>query len=332
VLVVGSSEAVKDFQREYRGTATPGATGTDVVSCASQLEGLDVRLTIDAGQAGEAVAQTELSFKVPSAVASELDFTGAVGAEQTFRVRLGPGDAFKFHEYELGVDDAKEPSTCHLSLRQIDDHSMTGTVVCRNLVASYSSLDANGAGGDAGGERGSASATIDFSCPLRILSAPPGSAGSASFGGFSSGGNSALGGSTSAGSAGTAGSSGSGGAGGSGMPQQTCTGSATPCSLRGSATCSSGLGCTYAGTCTGLATSCYAQFGSFSCVDQEGCVWDSSLDECEGSAWGCSLFHNSTSCILQEGCDWTSDCTGVAATCSSLDEVECGLQPGCSWQ
>ena len=75
---------------------------------------------------------------------------------------------------------------------------------------------------------------------------------------------------------------------GSGVPK--CTGTPTPCSLLGQFECSGSLGCTWSGDCTGVSSSCFSQYDSYSCTSQEGCYWSSSSSSCSGSSWSCSLF------------------------------------------
>ena len=96
---------------------------------------------------------------------------------------------------------------------------------------------------------------------------------------------------------------------GSGVPK--CTGTPTPCSLLGQFECSGSLGCTWSGDCTGVSSSCYSQYDSYSCTSQEGCYWSSSSSSCSGSSWSCNLFSSQFTCTDQEGCSWRGDCTGT---------------------
>ncbi|HMR73687.1 MAG TPA: hypothetical protein PKD61_01200 [Polyangiaceae bacterium] len=129
---------------------------------------------------------------------------------------------------------------------------------------------------------------------------------------------------------GVSGSSGSGGTAGSGGGSNPyCGGTATPCSLLTLTQCTLATGCKKSGDCTGVSSSCYAQFSSYSCNAQQGCYWSTSSKKCSGSSWGCSLFNGSSSCIYQEGCYWDDNCEGVAAACSTRTVSDCTDQPGC---
>ncbi len=114
---------------------------------------------------------------------------------------------------------------------------------------------------------------------------------------------------------------------GSGVPY--CSGSATPCSLLGESECTLALGCTDDSECSGVASSCYSQFSSYSCTSQEGCYWSTYTDSCSGSASSCYSQFSELSCALQEGCYWSSDCTGTATPCDTLLPALCEGQPGC---
>lgn len=107
-----------------------------------------------------------------------------------------------------------------------------------------------------------------------------------------------------------------------------CTGVATPCSLV--ANCASVMGCTSGGSCSGVSTSCYSEFSSYSCDSQQGCVWDSSSSSCSGFSWSCDSFSGSYTCIDQDGCNWTDGCQGTALPCDTLTVTDCTKQPGCS--
>lgn len=111
-----------------------------------------------------------------------------------------------------------------------------------------------------------------------------------------------------------------------------CAGSAYSCSLVGATNCMLQLGCTSSGNCSGISTSCYSLFDSFSCGSQQGCYWSSSSRNCSGSAWPCDLESGSASCASQRGCYWERTCTGSAQPCSLLGEFECTGQLGCYWE
>jgi hypothetical protein len=208
---------------------------------------------------------------MPSAMASQLDFGAPANHDQHVRVRLGEGDAFSFHEYALGRDaTSQQSSSCHVIISAIDEGQVEGVAVCRALVATFSSLDATGAG-ESGQARGSAAASISFSCRFRALSGSgSGGAPSGGAGGTSTGGTGTAGSFSSAGSGGSSGSSAGSGTGGTSSAKR-CTGAATPCSSRGDALCETGLGCTLEKDCTGVSSSCYSQFGQYACISQEGC-------------------------------------------------------------
>jgi hypothetical protein len=332
VLVVGNSDAVPLTERDYRGNGMPGASGSDYVTCRREPEGLGIAVEVEAGQAGAAIPAVSARIYLPSASAGEFDFGVPAKNDQHVRVRLGEGDAFTFYEYALGHDPStQQSSTCHVGITQIDNHQITGVAVCRALVATFSSLDATGAGESAQG-RGSAAASIAFSCPFRALSSSgTGGASAGGTGGTFSGGTATAGASSSAGSGGSSGSSAGSGTGGTSGAKH-CAGAVTPCSLRSDALCENGLGCTLEEDCTGLSSSCYSQFSQYACISQEGCYWSSASSNCGGSAWSCSLFNGSASCVSQKGCSWTSECTGVASSCSGLTEFTCLSQPGCRWE
>lgn len=114
---------------------------------------------------------------------------------------------------------------------------------------------------------------------------------------------------------------------GSGIPK--CTGTATPCSLLSGLSCLDSLGCTDSSRCSGISTSCYSLYSSYTCSSQDGCYWSSSSSSCSGSSYMCSSFSSSGSCGLQEGCSWTSSCTGVPLGCDDYTPGTCYTQPGC---
>jgi hypothetical protein len=322
-MLVGESDSIEHFEREYRGFATPSTSGLDVVSCTRQERQGQLELNIEAGEAGNALPQVHARFSIPSAAPTELTLSWSEQTSARFRVRLGEGDSRMHYEYVFGVDAATfETSLCSVLVTGIDDESLAGTVACRGLVASFGSADGAVASEDVVGGRRAASATLDFSCPFHVLSA---GGGGGSGGGASGGSGGTFGGAAGSGP-------GPGGMGGGGPAPKSCVGSSTPCSLRTELECEQGLGCTWEEECDGLSTSCYAQFGSYACISQQGCVWSSYNSNCSGSAWSCSLFSGSASCVSQEGCSWSADCTGVASSCTGLSEFACELEPGCRWE
>ena len=117
-----------------------------------------------------------------------------------------------------------------------------------------------------------------------------------------------------------------GGGGGSGH----CSGIAEACSTRSTASCTTGYGCAVGGSCTGLAYDCFAEFADVTCLEIQGCVWDSLDNFCGGSAFACDTYTGSGSCDFQLGCSWAPSCAGTPTACSLLSDAECLLQPGCS--
>ncbi len=322
VLVVGDSRAAAHFEHEYRGFAAPGQAGTEVVRCSQTADAGGVVLSIEAGQAGASTPGLSARFRVPKVGPAVLEAAFSETSDDDVRVRLG-SDAFQYFEYAFGSDDERVPSFCSVTLDTFDADLVTGKAVCRRLVATAGSADAVAQGGAADLGPATASATLDFSCPFHVLAAPGGGGGQAGSGG--SGGAVAQGGS---GGSSVAGSS----VGGTGGPSKRCAGVNTPCSLRGTATCELGLGCTLDENCEGFVGSCYSQFSVYSCTALEGCFWASSSKKCSGSSRSCSSFAGPASCGGQDGCSWTSDCTGTAPLCSDLSEGSCGLEPGCRWE
>ena len=108
-----------------------------------------------------------------------------------------------------------------------------------------------------------------------------------------------------------------------------CRGSATPCGLLSTTQCGLSLGCRLDGDCSGLSTSCFSYFSSFSCGSQDGCFWSFSSDYCSGSSRSCSSYSFSSSCTSQDGCRWDQQCDGTPLSCSSLSPATCETQPGC---
>lgn len=213
-------------------------------------------------------------------------------------------------QYVYGYAPLSTPvvrSSCNVVVTALDEANAVGQVACRNLVAKDKV------------EVGQASLTIAFDCPVVTHARPsPGP------GGGGGGGNTGTGGTD-------PGKPGAGGSGGGSGPGESCRGVASPCSARTAATCSSVKGCTSGGECTGVSSSCYSQFSSYSCNSQQGCFWSSLNESCSGSAWSCSSMSGSATCTSQRGCSWDTTCEGVATSCSALSESECSSQPGCSW-
>ncbi|HWZ91893.1 MAG TPA: hypothetical protein VNW92_23680 [Polyangiaceae bacterium] len=115
---------------------------------------------------------------------------------------------------------------------------------------------------------------------------------------------------------------------GSGIPY--CAGTPTPCSLLSDLQCLGSEGCTDNAACSGVPSSCYSQFDSYSCSSLHGCYWSTYSMDCTGSAESCSSQFGSLSCADQRGCYWTGGCTGVAASCEKQFVSLCTNQPGCS--
>lgn len=109
-----------------------------------------------------------------------------------------------------------------------------------------------------------------------------------------------------------------------------CTGIPTVCSGRGSATCSSELGCQLDARCKGFPPACYLQSFSSACYAIDGCYWSSSTGKCSGTARSCSLYFSDVQCEGQQSCFWDEQCTGVATRCSALSTSRCVEQPGCT--
>lgn len=109
-----------------------------------------------------------------------------------------------------------------------------------------------------------------------------------------------------------------------------CSGAPLPCSLQTGASCTLTLGCTDDSECNGVASSCYTQFDSFSCNQQDGCYWSSASQDCSGSAHSCRTIFSQYSCESQEGCYYSARCGGTPRSCESLTLELCALQPGCT--
>jgi len=114
---------------------------------------------------------------------------------------------------------------------------------------------------------------------------------------------------------------------GSGVPY--CAGTPTSCFLLSDLQCIGSRGCTNDAKCSGVASSCYSQFDSYSCSRIHGCYWSSSSKDCSGSARSCSSHFGSSTCADQPGCSWSGGCTGVADSCESQFLSLCSEQPGC---
>lgn len=128
---------------------------------------------------------------------------------------------------------------------------------------------------------------------------------------------------------GGAGGTSTGGA-GAGGGTSVCAGYATSCAALPGSLCNLSQGCSQTSKCSGVSSSCYSQFDSYSCGSQEGCYWSSSSKSCSGSSWSCSSFFSQVSCIDQEGCHWDTTCQGSATPCSLMSLTYCSSQPGCS--
>lgn len=114
---------------------------------------------------------------------------------------------------------------------------------------------------------------------------------------------------------------------GSGVPY--CGGTATPCALLTSTTCYDSLGCSMDGTCSGVATGCFGIFDELTCLEQQGCIWDSSLSECSGAADSCDGMIGQFTCTGQQGCSWDASCSGTPLPCSTTAVSLCTQTPGC---
>lgn len=114
---------------------------------------------------------------------------------------------------------------------------------------------------------------------------------------------------------------------GSGVP--TCTGYATSCALLGGTSCLTAFGCKDASRCSGISSSCYSKYSSYTCSSQEGCYWSAVTSNCSGSSSSCSTMLSSLSCTYQDGCSWLSNCTGVPDACDTFPPSLCENQPGC---
>jgi len=112
-----------------------------------------------------------------------------------------------------------------------------------------------------------------------------------------------------------------------------CSGFPLACSSRSIAGCRDGLGCYIEGDCEGSSESCFSQFSSFACYDQDGCYWSdnsgTSNDYCAGSSRSCGSYSSRFSCVDQDGCDWDESCLGTALSCDGLSPGTCVSQPGC---
>jgi hypothetical protein len=176
---------------------------------------------------------------------------------------------------------------------------------------------------DSGGSsppRGEPGGTIAYDAAGIPLGGEPGT-------GDDPGGEGGSGGAAGAGgAAGGGGVAGAGGAGGGGTPR--CDGLPDLCALAGGS-CTSIQGCRVAGECSGSAVSCYAQFSSYACIGQDGCIWSSSSKHCSGSARACHLFSGPATCTYQEGCHWDDTCEGTPTPCSLIPIATCTSQPGC---
>ena len=312
VSVVGSSARVGDqVSYVFRGSDDV-RSGEERVVC-SFIDGSETYdgwsiLRIGAGFGGEiesVVLGLRGSYLVPGQ--HLYGFDAEDDGPVYLRARMTLDDPDVYYEYVLG-SVAGQFSSCIIDLGELSDNYIKGSVSCRDLLPSTTSLDWYDF------SLPLASVSVSFECPLSA-SAPSGS-----------------GGSDSGGEADASGGSDNSASGGASLGGK-CTGFATSCSLLSSGECSRAAGCRWNEDCSGISSSCYAQFSSSSCYSQEGCYWSSLSDGCAGSSWSCSLFSSSLSCIGQKGCYWDEECTGVPNTCSTiLTQASCLDQPGCSWE
>lgn len=115
---------------------------------------------------------------------------------------------------------------------------------------------------------------------------------------------------------------------GEGSGNAHCAGTIPSCSTLSGSECLSVLGCSDDSECSGVASSCYSQFGTFACSSQDGCYYASG--SCGGSAKSCSSFDSEFTCGGQEGCSWSSSCSGVPIKdCSDYSPEYCDLGVGC---
>jgi hypothetical protein len=327
VLVVGESEKVRYFEREYRGLAERDHTTDDLVRCdlTSRDDGFVV--SIEAAQGSSSTLQFAAQWLAPSLGPVTFEVRPSEADENTVRVRLGDGNAVKYYEY--GLDGSEDPnSLCSVGFTTFDRDQIVGKAACRRLLATGSSLDATAEGGDLGTGPGTASATFEFSCPFHdVVGSGGGGKSGTGMGGAGTNGRGGGGGHANS-AAGTTGNSG----GTTGDVVKHCVGVTTPCSLRDSISCEQSNGCTFDEDCSGVSSSCYGQIGVYACTAIQGCVWASSSQSCIGSAWSCSSFSGSLGCGNQPGCDWHAECSGVAPLCSTLGEFTCALESGCRWE
>jgi hypothetical protein len=114
---------------------------------------------------------------------------------------------------------------------------------------------------------------------------------------------------------------------GSGIP--ICDGIATPCSSLSDYQCTSALGCSLEGDCSGYPPSCYSQSTNYLCIRVDGCYWSTYYDNCSGSPRSCRLYSGQYTCNGQPGCRWDESCEGTPLDCETVGLSGCDTQPGC---
>ncbi|MHA1287940.1 MAG: OmpL47-type beta-barrel domain-containing protein, partial [Candidatus Thorarchaeota archaeon] len=116
--------------------------------------------------------------------------------------------------------------------------------------------------------------------------------------------------------------------------EANCWGVVTSCSsINDQSSCLDQDGCSWdsEGPCSGTCTSCSSISDESTCSSQSGCSWDPA--DCYGSPTACTSFGTENDCSNQSGCSWDpADCYGTCTECTSIsDESTCSSQSGCSW-
>ena len=125
------------------------------------------------------------------------------------------------------------------------------------------------------------------------------------------------------------GNSDGGGQGADASTSSNCRGTATECSaLLSALSCAAAEGCSRNESCAGVPKQC-SSLDLSTCLDVDGCSWDSSARKCTGSPRACSLVIKDESRCKQQGCTWTFDCHGTASKCAEVSDSYCSTQPGC---
>ena len=83
----------------------------------------------------------------------------------------------------------------------------------------------------------------------------------------------------------------------------TCQGSPGPCSTDALESECTLAGCTWGGSCTGVAESCLYQY-EYACDSLQGCYYDTVASNCDGVSTPCSDFSGEATCTSQLGCSW----------------------------